>query len=201
MKLSTRSRYGSRALLEIAYRYGERPVKRKEISRKHRISKGYLENILIALKGTGILTTLRGANGGYSLARHPSAITLLDVAQALEGSLSVVDCLDNAAICRQSGRCATQDAWRQIKDAQEKVLAKITIEDLVRKDRKYHAISDNSRQRRPVLSAGVNNPPVKRMALIERLQMALPEKIPSAPTRLACQAAVLRKAGRRLMPP
>jgi len=137
MKLSTRCRYGSRALLEIARSYGREPVKRKDICRRQDISKSYLENILIALKGAGIIDTMRGAHGGYVLTRAPSSITLLDVARALEGSQSPVECLENGRICRRAGRCVTQDVWREVKEAEETVLRKTTIQDLVDRDKKY----------------------------------------------------------------
>jgi Rrf2 family protein len=137
MKISTRCRYGSRALLEIARTYGQAPAKRKDMSRSQNVSGSYLENILISLKSAGIIDTIRGAHGGYILTRAPSRISLLDVANALEGSLSPVECLDDSAVCKRTGRCVTQDVWREVKAAEENVLRRTSIQDLVDRDKKY----------------------------------------------------------------
>ena len=137
MKLSTRCRYGSRALLEIAKCYSREPVKRKEMCKRQGISESYLENILISLKSAGIIETIRGAHGGYILARQPGEISLLDVAQALEGSVSSVECLDDKTLCSRSGRCVTQDVWQEVKNAEEQVLRNTSIQDLVERDKKY----------------------------------------------------------------
>lgn len=137
MKLSTRCRYGSRALLEIARDYGRQPTKRKDICRRQHIPNSYLENILIALKSAGIIDTMRGAHGGYVLTQPPAQITLLDVARALEGSQSVVECLDDSTLCRRAGRCVTQDVWRRVKEAEENVLRSTTIQHLIDGDKVY----------------------------------------------------------------
>ncbi len=137
MKLSTRCRYGSRALIEIARNYGQKPTKRKEICRIQGLSNSYIENILISLKSAGIVDTIRGARGGYVLVRPPSQITLLDVTRALEGSQAPVECLDNPVLCERSGRCATQDVWREVQEAEEKVLKKTTISALLQRERKF----------------------------------------------------------------
>lgn len=131
MKLSTKCRYGSRAIMEIARTSKNGPVKRKDIVKNQQISDSYLENILIALKNGGVIDTIRGASGGYLLRRPASDITLLEVVNILDGSLSPVECLDNPSICIRSQRCATRVAWGKMKKAKEEVLRSITIKELL----------------------------------------------------------------------
>jgi Rrf2 family protein len=123
--------------MEIGRNYGKIPTKRKDICKRQDISNSYLENILIALKSAGIINTKRGVNGGYLLARPPSHITLLDVARVLGCSQAPAECLNNSRMCRRSGRCATQDVWRDVREAEERILKKTTIKQLVDKDGKH----------------------------------------------------------------
>jgi Rrf2 family protein len=118
VKISTRCRYGARALVEIAAAYGLAPVKRKDISKRQDISESYLENILISLKSGGIINTLRGANGGYSLAKPPSAISLHDVVSALDGMQAPIECLKNPSRCDRADECVTKDVWLKVKVAE-----------------------------------------------------------------------------------
>ena len=131
MKLSTKCRYGSRAVMEIARCSKHGPVKRKDIVKNQQISDSYLENILIALKNGGVIDTIRGANGGYLLRRSASDVTLLEIVNILDGTLSPVECLDNTSVCSRSARCATRIAWERMKQAKEDVLRSITIKELL----------------------------------------------------------------------
>ena len=101
MKLSTKCRYGTRAMIEIARHYNEGPVKRKDISRSQKISSAYLENILIALKSQNLIRTVRGADGGFILANSPSSITMFQIVSALEGPIVPVECVDKSDACKQ----------------------------------------------------------------------------------------------------
>ncbi|MFP4418019.1 MAG: RrF2 family transcriptional regulator [Chitinispirillaceae bacterium] len=133
MKLSTKCRYGARALVEIALHFGDTPAKRKDIAAIQGLSDSYLENILITLKTAGIIETVRGAKGGYILARLPERITLFDIVTALEGSLSLVDCLDKPDSCSKIDTCVTRDVWRRVQEAEEEVLRNTTLRDLMDK--------------------------------------------------------------------
>ncbi|MFW5775639.1 MAG: RrF2 family transcriptional regulator [Chitinivibrionales bacterium] len=133
MKLSTKCRYGARALVEIASHFGDAPAKRKDIAQIQGLSDSYLENILITLKNAGIIDTVRGAKGGYVLSRPPEKITLLDVVQALEGSLAPVECLQKPSACSRTGDCVTRDVWRRVQQAEEEVLRNTTLKDLIDK--------------------------------------------------------------------
>jgi Rrf2 family transcriptional regulator, cysteine metabolism repressor len=130
-KLSTKSRYGTRAIIEIAKSYGKAPIKRKDIVKSQGLSGPYLENILIALKNNGILVTIRGAQGGYTLQRPPREINLYEVVRVLEGSLVPVECLKSAAVCKKTATCAARSAWKELMNAQEKVLRSITLQNLL----------------------------------------------------------------------
>jgi Rrf2 family transcriptional regulator, cysteine metabolism repressor len=133
MRLSTRSRYGARAALEIAREYGQRHVKRREIAEKQEISDSYLENILIALKAQGLVRTVRGAHGGFSLTRSPEKITLLDLFEALEGDLTPVVCTTQEDMCTRSSECVMRGVYQKLQQAQEAVLASYTLQNLVDK--------------------------------------------------------------------
>jgi Rrf2 family protein len=134
VKLSTKCRYGMRAMVEIARRGGRGAVKRKDITAAQGISHGYLENILIALKSHKVIRTTRGANGGFILERPPSEITLLEIVLALEGSIAPVDCLDNPGVCERAGNCVARKVWKKLYDAQTKVLSEMTLQDVLDMD-------------------------------------------------------------------
>lgn len=131
MKLSTRCRYGLRALVQIGRGGHERQVKRREIVERQGISDSYLENILIALRLRGFISASRGAKGGYTLADSPAKIRLLEVIEALEGSLAPVSCVDDADVCQRSGLCAMRGVYRKFKEVQERFLAGVTLQDLI----------------------------------------------------------------------
>jgi Rrf2 family transcriptional regulator, cysteine metabolism repressor len=142
MKLSTKCRYGVRAMIEIASHFGEGAVKRKTITASQGISHGYLENILIALKSHQLIRTARGVNGGFVLEKKPSQVRLLEIVNALEGSIAPVDCVENASACERAGRCPARTAWKKLYDAQNKVLSGITLQDLLDLDEKQQNTPD-----------------------------------------------------------
>src|SRR4030065_2254437 len=93
MKISTKIRYGTRAMLELASRYGEGPIELREIAKRENISPKYLEQVIIPLRTAGLVKSVRGSKGGYSLAKPPSEILLKDVIEVLEGPLDLIECL------------------------------------------------------------------------------------------------------------
>jgi Rrf2 family cysteine metabolism transcriptional repressor len=133
MKLSTKGRYGSRAMLELALHYGEGPVSVKEIAERQDISVRYLENLMISLLSRGLVTSVRGKGGGFTLARAPEEIRLLEVIRATEGSLSPVACVDEPEACKRSGSCVTIEIWELVKQSLTDVLGSITLKDMVHK--------------------------------------------------------------------
>jgi Rrf2 family protein len=136
MKLSSKCRYGIRAVIEIARNYQQRPTKRKEIAISQNLDDSYLENILIDLKNKNIVTALRGAKGGFVLKMAPEQITLLTVIESLQGDLSPAECLNTPSICDRVDNCVTRPVWQKMKDAQEDVLKNVTIKDLLEQEQK-----------------------------------------------------------------
>jgi Rrf2 family protein len=131
MKLSTKGRYATRALLDLALHHGEGPIMIRDISRRQEVSDRYLEQILTPLKAAGLLRVARGSRGGFSLARPPSEIRLIDIIHVVEGSTAPVDCVDDAEICHRSPACPTREVWIDLKRAIDGVLESTTLQSLV----------------------------------------------------------------------
>jgi len=136
MKLSTRGRYGVRALLELSLHAGEGPISLKDIARNQEISLQYLEHLITPLLAGGLIKSTRGAKGGISLAKAPGDIRLTDVIRLLEGSTAPVDCVDKPDSCNRSGTCVTRDVWTDVRDAINDVLENTTLEDLVERQKR-----------------------------------------------------------------
>ncbi len=132
MLVSTRSRYGLKIMYELALRFGGEPVFLKDIARTHRISEKYLSKLVIPLRGAGLVTSYRGAHGGYSLAREPQTITLREIVQSLEGDISAAG---NPRKPRDSDDGYTHPAdavWRALEKTVNDALEKVTLESLMR---------------------------------------------------------------------
>jgi len=142
MKLSTRGRYGTRALLELALHQGEAPVLLKDIAQRQQISLQYLEHLITPLIAGGIVRSTRGARGGVSLAKPPEQIKLSEVIQLLEGSIAPVDCVNNPGICSRSELCVTRDIWGELKKAMNGVLESTTLQDLVERQKRKERPED-----------------------------------------------------------
>ncbi len=134
MKLSTRTRYGMRAVLDIALHSGGAPVRLREIAERQEVSLSYLEHIVGPLIAGGILRSTRGAGGGISLLREPDRILLSEIVSLLEGSLAAVDCVLHPNVCPRSGFCATRDLWTELAEAMDSVLGSRTLVDLMKTD-------------------------------------------------------------------
>ncbi|MBN2035684.1 MAG: Rrf2 family transcriptional regulator [Chitinispirillaceae bacterium] len=134
MKLSTKCRYGLRAAVAIAKRYGKSPAKRKEIAKNEGLSSSYLENILLVLRNHKIVETNRGVKGGYILCRKPSEITAYEVINALDGPLSIVDCVEKPGGCGRTKKCVTHFVWCELAESMRGILANITLQDLIDKE-------------------------------------------------------------------
>ena len=131
MKLSTRGRYGTRVLLDLALRNDKEPVPLKEIAQRQQISVLYIEHIITPLIAAGIIRSTRGARGGIQLIKLPQDIKLSEVMGLLEGSIAPVDCINDPKVCERSEICATRDVWIELKKAMDGVLESKTLMDLV----------------------------------------------------------------------
>ena len=136
MKLSTRGRYGTRALLELALHHGKGPVLLKDIAQSQQISLPYLEHLITPLIAGGIVWSIRGARGGVSLAQPPEEIRLSEVLQLLEGSIALVECVNDPKYCSRSDFCVTRDIWGELKKVMDGVLESTTLQDLVERQKR-----------------------------------------------------------------
>ncbi|MBE9515060.1 MAG: Rrf2 family transcriptional regulator [Chloroflexi bacterium] len=135
MKLSTRGRYGLRALLDLALHQGEGLVLLKDIARRQEVSLPYMEHLITPLIAAGLVKSTRGARGGVLLLKPPAEIKLSEVVQLLEGSIALVDCVNNPDVCHRSAFCVTRDIWSEMKNAMSQVLDSTTLQDLVERQR------------------------------------------------------------------
>jgi Rrf2 family protein len=131
MKISTRIRYGTRAMLELASHYGEGTIELKEIAQRGSIPPKYLEQVIIPLRTAGLVKSARGSKGGYSLGKPPSEIYLMDVVEVLEGPVCLVDCLRDPAGCQRASACVTRDIWQEVSEAIEKIFRSITLQQML----------------------------------------------------------------------
>jgi len=132
MKLSTRSRYGTRLLLDLAEHGSEKFVQLKDVSQRQGISLKYLEQIVIPLKKATYLVSARGAGGGYRLARSPGQITVGEIVALLEGGDSITHCATKPEICDRAESCLTRNLWIETADIMFGKLNSVTLSDLIR---------------------------------------------------------------------
>ena len=120
MKLSTRARYGIHAMYDLAQNYGAQPRP--------------LEQLLCTLRRAGLVSSARGAQGGYMLSRPPGEITVGQVLRALEGGLNLLECLSEEDACGKSCDCPSRKVWKRLRDGLNEIVDGITLEDMLRRD-------------------------------------------------------------------
>lgn len=130
MKLSTKGRYGVKAMVDLAMHYGDTPVSIKTISQRQNISEYYLEQLFSSLRKAKLIKSIRGAQGGYILNRQPEDITVSDIIEVLEGPIEISDCLDGVT-CNNVDCCATRLLWKKIKTSIDEVTNSVTLKDIV----------------------------------------------------------------------
>ena len=131
IRISTKGRYGTRFMLELAVHYGNGPLLLKDIARRQEISEGYLQHIVDALKGAGLVLSSRVGHGGYTLAKSPDRISLHDILGILEGSINLVECIDNTEVCDRSTSCIVRDVWKDVSETLSHSLERITLQQMV----------------------------------------------------------------------
>ena len=136
MKISTRMRYGLRAMIDLGLNLEEGPVMVKMIAKHQQISRKYLDNLLVGLKSAGLVRSLRGAHGGYVLARPMHKITVEDIVTALEGPMVFVDCVKEPACCKRGDACVAQEFWARLSEQVVGLMRKTTLAELVERQRK-----------------------------------------------------------------
>ncbi len=133
MKISTRGRYGLRAMVDIAANTKEgKCVSISCVAKRQNISESYLEQLVSALKKSGLLKSTRGAQGGYELGRDPSQITVGDILKSIEGPMTLVDCETNSDACANGdcNKCATKDVWEKLSNSIINTANGITLDQL-----------------------------------------------------------------------
>ena len=130
MKLSTRTRYAVRAMIELANHDINRPLQLKIIAQRQEISIKYLEQLMAVLKSAGLINSIRGAKGGYALARTPNQITINDILHCVEGPIATVECVEDSNRCSKAADCAAREVWKRVEQAIGNVLKSITLQDV-----------------------------------------------------------------------
>ncbi len=138
MKLSTKGRYGLRAMIDLADYSEEMPQSIANIAARQSISDSYLEQLMAKLKKAGLIESIRGAQGGYVLAKNSGDISVGDILRALEGDLTPVNCseLDGNSGCSGSDCCVTKNVWKRINDSIQEAVDGIRLSELVEDNRK-----------------------------------------------------------------
>jgi Rrf2 family protein len=131
MKISTRGRYGTRALVELALNGENNPLSLTKISENTGISLRYLEQIMRKLKKNNIVKTIQGVKGGYVLARSADSIFLYEIINILEGNDYPVECVNEEIYCKNKKKCSTHKVWTEMHNCIDKILKKYSLKDLM----------------------------------------------------------------------
>jgi Rrf2 family protein len=118
-------------MLDLAARHDQGPTPLREIAKRQDLSVKYLEQLIIPLKAAGYIRSVRGARGGYTLARKPDKISVGQIIQVLEGGLSLVDCVDDAKVCEREKNCPTRDIWLRMSERLMEELSSLTLRDVL----------------------------------------------------------------------
>jgi len=131
MKLSTRSRYGTRMMLDLAQRYDQGPVQIGDVSKRENISVKYLEQLIIPLKKANFIKSVRGPKGGHMLAKSPEEITVGEIVRILEGGINLSSCIENPEVCDRTNHCLTRGVWEEATKAMYDKLNSVTLSKMI----------------------------------------------------------------------
>ena len=135
MRVSTKGRYGVRFMLDLSQHQEDGPVALRDIARRQAISEKYLWQVINPLKALGLVSSVRGAKGGFVLARPPAQITIRDIVSTLEGSTALVKCLDSPETCKRSGTCVAREMWEELEGKMSEAMGAITLQDMIDRQR------------------------------------------------------------------
>ena len=130
MKLSTKTRYGTRAMLELALNHENGAVSVREIAARQSVSPKYLEHLLASLRSAGLVRSIRGAQGGHALTRRPDQINLREIYHVFEGKEGFVECTTSPVLCERTDGCVTREIWTELYAACMAILESTSLEDL-----------------------------------------------------------------------
>jgi len=131
MKLSTRCRYGIHAMFDLAQNVGNGPQTIRSIAERQLVPEQYLEQIIGVLRREGFVESVRGAQGGYMLAKRPEEITIGQLLRLLEGPILMADCIQDADACVRSGQCPSRLVWERLTECIDQVLDSVTLGDML----------------------------------------------------------------------
>lgn len=131
MKLSTRSRYGARILLELARNYGKEPVPVSRLSRIQEIPPKYMEQLVRTMKKAKLITSIRGPKGGHALAQAPQFITFGQIVRLFETQSELVECISSPERCDMAEKCRVRNIWKEATDALYEKLDGVTLADVI----------------------------------------------------------------------
>lgn len=139
MKLSTRAKYGIHAMLDLAVNQGTGPQPIKQIAERQGIPEQYLEQLIAVLRREGLVSSVRGAQGGYYLGKPPGEITMQDLVRVLEGPIGLCDCLEDEQCCEKIGKCPAKLVWQKLSRSIDEVLSGVTLADMQEDFLRMHA--------------------------------------------------------------
>ena len=134
MKLSTRSRYGTRMMLDLAQHYDEGPVQIRNVSKRENISVKYLEQLIIPLKKANFIKSVRGPKGGHMLAKSPEEISVGEIVRILEGGINLSRCIENPEVCDRTSHCLTRCIWEEATKVMYDKLNSVTLSKMISND-------------------------------------------------------------------
>lgn len=140
MKLSTKGKYGIKAMLELALVYNKGAISVRSISEKQNISELYLEQIFSILRKNEFIKSIRGAKGGYVLIKDPKDVTIKNIMDVLEGPVSISNCIEHGANCDNLDKCATRILWVKIKDAIDDIFTSVTLQHIIDEHNKLNIL-------------------------------------------------------------
>jgi len=144
MVLSTKGRYGLRAIYELSLYYGKEPMKLKQIADACELSETYLEQLFNKLKKGGVIKSIRGAHGGYVLAESPEETSVGAVLRILEGDIITSECVQNN-VCENENKCVTRFVWERIENSISDVIDNITLADIKNNSSKAEELIDGKK--------------------------------------------------------
>jgi len=154
MKITTRGRYGLRAMLELARGFRGPPVLMSTVAEREGISRKYLHALLSSLKSAGLVRGIRGAGGGFELTRPPAEIRLDEVLRAVEGPLCLVDCVADPGKCGRAAGCKARQVWQELSDTVAKALHDVTLQRLIDEPSRRTRSHGRQERRRPKAARG-----------------------------------------------
>lgn len=131
MKLTTKGRYGLRLMLDLAMHEGQGAILLKDIAKRQNLSEKYLWSLISPLKAAGFVRSIRGAKGGYMLAKPTAKINLKDIVTILEGNLCMVDCVCDNNFCDRRSQCISHMVWCEISNKVSAIFESITLADML----------------------------------------------------------------------